>query len=205
MTTRHSARSPWTSRAYSDLTVDAFNHENFPGSDNRANCELAAKAADILARRYVPLAGGKPFAGTAQRPDETVLAGLKPCEFVTNPIYTPVIEDNPRTDTTDYGTSCTYQDDHGILRELISTGAGGLDGFPHQLQGGQVTARTFGADYPARQERTDRECILAIETGDGQVFAVDYTHPEPTDQACRIAGVQLASSIAGLLSTESDP
>lgn len=183
-------------RAYSGFAVDAFDHEDFAPSapDNRANCELATKAAEILVRRYVPLAGGTPFAGTAQRPDDAVLRELEPCEFVENPIYSPVIEDNPSSGTADFGTTCTYSDENGALRELIADGAG-LAEFPRQLRGGLVADRTFG-DYPARQEQNDESCVIAIETGEGQVLAVEYTDNGPTDESCQVAEVVLADAIA---------
>lgn len=184
-------------RAYAAFTVDGFDHKDFAPSaaDNRANCELATKAADILVRKYVPLAGGTPFAGTEQRPDDAALRELEPCEFVRNPIYTPVIEDDPKSGTADFGTTCTYEDENGALRELITDGTGGLDDFRRQLRNSQVTTLSFG-DYPARQEQNDEGCVLAIETGDGQVLAVDYTNNGPIDESCQIAGVALAASVS---------
>lgn len=184
-------------RAYAAFTVDAFDHRDFAPSapDNRANCELATKAAEILVKRYVPLAGGTPYEGTEQRPPDKKLRGLEPCEFVTNPISSPVIEDNPKTGDEDFGTTCTYADDNGTLRELITDGTGGLDDLPRQLDDGQASAITF-SDYPARLEQTDQACALAIETGDGQVLGVDYTNNGPTDEACQVVSVTLADAIA---------
>lgn len=184
-------------RAYSAFTVDAFDHADFAPSapDNRANCELATKAAEILVRRYVPLAGGTPFADTVQRPDDAVLRTLAPCEFVKNPIYSPVIEDNPRSGTADFGTTCTYEDSNGALRELVADGADGLAEFPRQRPGGLTTDRTFG-DYPAREEQDAEGCVIAIETDSGQVLAVDYASNGSADDTCQVAGVVLAAAIA---------
>jgi hypothetical protein len=161
----------------SAFTVYAYDHRDFAPSapDNQANCELATKAAEILVKRYVPLAGGTPYEGTEQRPPEEKLRGLEPCEFVTNPISSPVIEDNPKTADEDFGTICTYADDNGTLRELITGGTGGLDDLPRQLDDGHTTAITFG-DYPARLEHGADACAIAIETGDGQALGVDYTN-----------------------------
>lgn len=47
-------------RAYASFIVGAYDHRDFAPSapDNKANCELANGAAEILVKRYVPLAGG---------------------------------------------------------------------------------------------------------------------------------------------------
>ena len=110
--------------AYAAFTVDAFDHRDFAPSapDNSGNCELATKAAEILVKRYVPLAGGTPFDGTRQRPDDKDLRALAPCEFVRNPIYSPVTVDDPKSTEESFGTSCTYEDDNGTLRELMTNG-----------------------------------------------------------------------------------
>jgi hypothetical protein len=39
----------------------------------------------------------------------------------------------PETGRRDFGTSCTYADDNGTFRELLTDGTGGLDELPHQL------------------------------------------------------------------------
>ncbi len=187
-------------RAYAAFTVDAYDHRDFAPSapDNRANCELAKAAAEILVERYVPLAGGTPWAGTPQRPTTERLRAVEPCEFVINPIFSPVIEDNPKTREESWGTSCVYADDNGTLTELLTNGTGGLDDLPRQLADGQSTDGIFG-DYPARIEQAENACSIAIETDDGQALGVSYTHNSPTAEACPIAGVNLAEAIASQL------
>jgi hypothetical protein len=184
-------------RAYSDFAVDGFDHEDVAAdaTDNKENCELAKKAADILVRKYVPLAGGTPFPGTEQRADDEKLRELKPCEFVDDTNYTPVTDEDAETGTTDFGTTCTYADENGTVRELITDGDGGLADLPLQLEDSQATTTTFG-DYPARQEQSDEGCVLAIETGDGQVLAIGYTNDDPVDTACQIVSARLAVSIS---------
>lgn len=187
-------------RAYSDLTVDAFDHKDFAPSapDNRANCELATKAAEILVRKYVPEAGGTPYPDTKQKPDDETLRALAPCDFVRSPIYTPVIADDPEVEETDFGTACTYADGNGSLRELATDGKGGLDDLPNQLRDSQTTSITFG-ELPARKEYNDTGCLLAVETGDGRVLGVEYSQDDPVDDACQLASVVLAAAIVELL------
>lgn len=187
-------------RAYSSFIVDAYDHRDFAPSapDNSANCELAKKAAEILAKRYVPMAGGTPWKGTPQRPTEEQLRAVPPCEFVQNPIFSPVIEDNPKTRQESWGTSCVYADDNGTLTELLTDGTGGLDDLPRQFDGGIVTDGTFG-DYPARVEQAENSCSIAVETDDGQAAGVTYIHNSATEEACPISGVNLAEAISDQL------
>ena len=187
-------------RAYASFVVDAYDHRDFAPSapDNKANCELAKAAAEILVKRYVPLAGGTPWECTPQRPAAERLRAVEPCEFVANPIYSPVIVDDPKTREESWGTACVYADENGTLTELLTTGTGGLEDLPRQLDGGVLVDDTFG-DYPARVEQAENSCSIAVETDDGQAVGVSYRHNGPTDEACPIVEANLSDSLASQL------
>lgn len=184
-------------RSYSAFTVDAFNDEASASgeTDDSANCELATSAAEILVRKYVPLAGGKPFRGTKQRADDETVGTLGPCEFVQTAVYSPASDKDQTAGTADFGTTCTYTSQYGTLRELMTDGTGGLDDLPTQIPDGETTELTFG-DYPARQEKSDKACLIAFETDSGRVLGADYTNNEPATELCQVVRTVLASSIA---------
>lgn len=187
-------------RAMAALSVDGFNHRDNPGTDNKGTCEIATKAAEILVRKYVPLAGGTPFRLTAQRPDDERLTGLEPCGLVRNSIFTPVLDDDASTSETDLGSTCTYEDEYGTVRELIAEETHSLDDLPPLLEGSQQSTFSFGGEFPARQEWTDDGCAVAIETGDDTpVLAVTFVNPGPTRVACQTAQRKFGASITDLL------
>ena len=101
---------------------------------------------------------------------------VEPCEFVPNPIFSPMIEDNPKIREESWApraSTPTRRHAHRVAHHQHRSP--GRPALPCRVDGGQAIDGTFG-DYPARIEQAKNSCSIAVETDDGQVVGVSYSH-----------------------------
>jgi hypothetical protein len=194
-------------RAYASLKVDGYELSSDEAGDRQAHCELAMRVAEVIAKRYVPLAGGTPWPQTRQQPADDVLSRTEPCETVrfTDVNYGGISSgrDSGRQGSTVLGPTCQYQSDYASATVQIVTATTGLAQLPqHSGTRGQDTA--FGV-LPARIEQAADRCWLSVQFGNGQVLQLEFTPNRARDYpiTCMAAKVIMASAMATLIAEAS--
>jgi hypothetical protein len=190
-------------RSLSDLTVSAYNDTHSKGNF-RAHCRRAGQAAAIVAKTFVPLAGGHPWSGTPQQPSAASLQGVRACGLVDvgSVIFAHELEDeHPRSGRTARGTTCEYSsNDSGTVHVLLTTSRSGLAAVPATPHS-TVLPTKLGV-LPARTEQIDIACTVAAQLITGQVVQVTYTlapgltgYPDVTESTCLATRSVLSSAL----------
>jgi hypothetical protein len=196
-TTSDMCSSTLATRSIAVPSIDAYT-TNHSGDQNQ-HCDLAARAAEILARRYVPLAGGTPAAGTAQRQPTGALNGKPACDLArAASAFLHVKAEAGRSGMVALGSTCDYDDPSTLVSALLTQGTPRLAGVP-LVPGARVTNTRLGF-YPLRMEQEPAKCTLSLEFDDGHVFQL-ATGPKdgtPTSITClagRVALAEVADSL----------
>jgi hypothetical protein len=194
-------------RAYGALRVDGYELAGDEAGDREAHCELAKRVAEVIVKRYVPLAGGTPWPQTRQKPADDLLAKTAPCEAVrfTHMVFGGISSgpDSGRADHTALGPTCQYQSDYATATVQIVTATGGLAQLPKRAEA-RAKDSMFGA-LPARTEQTADACLLSVQFGNGQVLQLEFkpTHERDKRTACMSAQVILASAMSSHIASTS--
>ncbi len=190
-------------RAFASLKVDGYELAGDEAGDRDAHCELAKRIAEVIAKRYVPLAGGTPWPHTRQQPADDVLSRTAPCEAVrftdTNYVGISGGRDSGHAGSTALGPTCQYESDFASATVQIVTAKTGLAQLsPHSAT--SVEDTTFGV-LPARTEQASDRCWLSVQFGNGQVLQLEFTPHHDRDRAitCAAAKVIMASAMASLI------
>ena len=197
-------------RSLTGLGVDSYNSTPTHG-DFQAHCQRAMQVAGILAKTYVPLAGGHPYPKTPQQPTAAMLKGASACDVVDSGsiVYAnDMADDNPETGTTAQGTTCDYtsEQQYGRIQVLLTTGSGGLAALPAK-PGTQVSTTRLGVLHARTEQRADG-CTFSVQFENGQVAQLDYTVGEAlTDEryrqtSCISAQLAMAGSVMHLMSNQ---
>jgi hypothetical protein len=186
-------------RAYASLKVDGYELSSDEAGDREAHCEIAKRFAEVIAKLYVPLAGGTPWPQTNQKPADDLLAKTEPCEAIrfTDVFYSGISSgrDSGRADRTELGPTCQYQDGFATATVQIVTGTGGLAQLPKRA-GAQLKESSFGT-LPGRTEQTADACLLSVQFGNGQVLQLEFKPKNQRDYpaTCQLAQVVMASAM----------
>ncbi|WP_165401414.1 DUF3558 family protein [Herbihabitans rhizosphaerae] len=182
-------------RAFTSIAVDVYEPDNNRG-DRRQHCETAGKVIQVLARKFVPAAGGTPWRETVQAP--AALTETAPCKVVrsTDAAFATVYAKTGGEQRTDSGGTCTYHDSRGTVIGLVSTKTGGLADVPRQVPSGEVREGRFGS-LPARYEQSATRCFVTAALPSGQAMGAGFTADgeAPARNSCQLAQTVLAVSL----------
>lgn len=184
------------SRSIGVPSVDVF-RKNKQG-DRQQHCDLAQKAMEMIAKRYVPLAGGTPSSSARQGLPSSVLQAATACDLANaGTAYLGLDSGTGTKGTTPQGSTCTLTGGSTTATALLTTGAPGLDEVPI-VPGASVTTTKLGS-FPLRIEQEPAKCTLSLEYTGGQVFqlAVGPKDAKPTTITCQAGRVALASVLYG--------
>lgn len=171
------------------------------------SCQIAQKTAEVLAKAYVPLAGGAPYTKTLQRPRADVI-GDKPCQVVggSGALYAGVFDvaddtNGKQAQRESLAGTCVYEHNGNKASITLDKSGKKLADLPIQVQNSTVTDRQLGM-LPARQATTGNSCSIAVELAAGILMDITYTSGSE-DSACRQAEVMHAAAISTLVSLSS--
>ncbi|MEU3269611.1 hypothetical protein ABZ639_02130 [Saccharomonospora sp. NPDC006951] len=185
-------------RSLGSLAVDGYARDD--GGDRDAHCDMALSAAEALAARYVPLAGGTPHPDAPEGPPEDLLAQGTACDVIgTSPVYFGISSEGGRQETDDRGELCRFEEGGLSLDALVTAEPAGLAGLPAK-EGTTVTEASLGS-LPLRTEQTPDRCVVSAEFGNGQVLSVDLgsAEGEADPATCFVGRVVLAeTALTGL-------
>ncbi len=193
-------------RAYASIAVDAYDTTSDEAGNRDEHCELAKKVAEILLKKYVPLAGGTPWPSTVQEPVADTLKNADICEVVkfthTNFAGINAGREGAQKGESPLGPTCTHEVAYAKAVGMYTTGTGGLEAVPPK-QGAEVQAAKFGP-LKARYEQTAEACAVSAQLSNGQVVQVDFIgkKKESFDRTCVSAQLILAVSMLALVTRE---
>ncbi len=194
-------------RAYASIAVDAYDVDNDEAGVRAEHCELAKKVAEVVLKKFVPLAGGKPAPSTVQEPPADALKNADVCEVVkfTHANYAGVNagREGALKGESTLGPTCTHEVPYAKVVGMYTTGTGGLEAVPAK-QGADVRNGKFGT-LRARFEQTEETCALSVQLGNGQVVQVDFVgkKKEAMSRTCVSAQLVLSVSVLSLITGES--
>ncbi|WP_020421096.1 hypothetical protein [Amycolatopsis sp. ATCC 39116] len=186
--------------------VDAFARDN--NGNQQAMCALARQGMELLARRYVPLAGGTPARDAIQDLPPGALDATSACDLAAAAVYhlnVPYREEARQRGSTALGTTCTVEGQANTATFLLTTGTPGLAGVP-PVAGAKVTTSRFGTSYTLRLEQEPARCTASLEYTGGKVFQLT-TGPDrrPGNSACQAARVALGYVVRQQLADSTFP
>ncbi|HET6286284.1 MAG TPA: hypothetical protein VFG15_06000 [Amycolatopsis sp.] len=190
-------------RAYASIAVDAYDVDNDEGGVRAEHCELAKKVAEVVLKKFVPLAGGKPAPSTVQEPPAEALKNADICEVVkfTHANYAGVNagREGAQKGESPVGPTCTHEVPYAKAVGMYTTGTGGLEAVPPK-QGADVRDGKFGL-LKARYEQTEETCAVSVQLPNGQVVQVDFIgkKKEAMKRTCVSAQLILAVSMVALI------
>ncbi|WP_143021414.1 hypothetical protein [Prauserella marina] len=185
-------------RSLGSLAVDGYARDD--GGDRDAHCDMALSAAEALAARYVPLAGGTPHPDAPQGPPDDALAGGTACDVVgTSVVYFGISSEGGRQESDERGDLCRFEEGDLSLDALVTAESTGLAGLP-ATEGATVTETSLGP-LPLRTEQTPDRCVVSAEFGNGQVLSLDLgsTAGEAGPATCLAGRVVLAETALSAL------
>ncbi|WP_370944712.1 hypothetical protein AB5J62_37130 [Amycolatopsis sp. cg5] len=193
-------------RAYAALAVDGYDIGSEEAGNRAEHCEIAKKVAEVIAKKFVPLAGGTPWEGVVQEPPADALAKMPGgiCEIVkfthVNYAGISVPRGGGKEGVTPLGPSCAYESKYANAVGSYTTAGVGLAGVPEK-PGARVTPGKFGV-LPSRIEQTATSCTLSVELQSKQVLQTEFTPvaKDAKDKACESVKVTMAVSVASLIS-----
>lgn len=194
-------------RAYASIAVDAYDISGDEAGVRDEHCELAKKVAEVVLKKFVPLAGGKPWQSTVQEPPAGVLENADICEVVkfthTNFAGVNGGREGAQKGAGPLGPTCTHEVPYAKVVGMYTTGTGGLAAVPPK-QGADVRTGKFGT-LNARYEQTEETCAVSAQLSNGQVVQVDFIgkKKEAMDRTCVSAQLILAVSMLGLVTGDS--
>lgn len=181
------------------LTVVAYDADDDARGGHEPRCDVARRIGDAIARRYVPLAGGTPYAGTPTRPDADLLAAPA-CDIVHEHVANAanLRGADPRPGRSGDGTTCTYASEYATATATLTDAP--LDEKP-PLDGSRPPEEHAIIGMPARLASDGQRCGVAIELDAAVVLHIVYEYASDIGHrwACKQAEVMAADAIAGVL------
>lgn len=188
-------------RSVTAFHVSVWNEQGGDSGSRKQRCRAARTAAEALAKRFVPLAGGEPWAKLAQQPGPNAGEGEDPCYIVQGSaaVYGGLDPESGTAGTDPLGATCSYTSaGDQSMTVLVTDGPDqGLAELPPQLPGAEMSDRRLGT-LPARQEEAGEKCALSVEFVPGRVFTITY-EIGVLDASCRFAEVVAASAVSALI------
>ncbi|MFD6068477.1 DUF3558 domain-containing protein [Amycolatopsis lurida] len=194
-------------RAYASIAVDAYDVDNDEGGTRAEHCELAKKVAEVVLKKFVPLAGGTPAPSTVQEPPAEALKNADICEVVkfTHANYAGVNagREGAQKGEGPLGPTCTHEVPYAKAVGMYTNGTGGLEAVPPKA-GAEVRNGQFGT-LKARFEQTAEACALSVQLSNGQVVQVDFVgkKKEAMPRTCVSAQLILSVSMLALITGDS--
>jgi hypothetical protein len=182
------------------ISFSAWNPKDRNGGSAVKRCRVARGVAEVVVRRFVPLAGGTPWSRTPQRPGASAGEGKHACEIVgkTSAVYGGMDPENAIRGTDPLGTTCVYKDKSSTLAVLVAAGPDAtLSKVGPRLAGAAVSDRRLG-ELPARLEDGGTACALSVEFVPGRTFTVTY-QLGILGMACKYAEVVAADALSSLI------
>lgn len=187
-------------RSFYSWRLYVFRNNHVDTGDREKRCATARNVAATIAKKYVPLAGGKPWPGP-QRPIEAPLSGKSACDItgVNVALYGEISAD-PKPGSGALGSTCTFADRYSTATVLLTNGSDlGLRQVPPQVADARTYGRKLGT-LPAREESRGDSCALAVELVPGQLLHVTYHLPAERDgYACKYAEVMATVTVGSLI------
>lgn len=167
-------------------------------ADREARCAIATQAAELIARRLVPAAGGTGWSVTPQTPIPASVLGKSACEIVGDRVvtYVGVEKAKPTMERTADGDTCIYEQ-RGKRVVAFVTDSQGIAQTP-SVPNAKTAPRTLGI-MPARTEVTNTDCAIVVEFQTGRVLRVQYSDNVGDGRACKAAQALAAQAIHQLL------
>ncbi|QWF77718.1 hypothetical protein [Amycolatopsis sp. CA-230715] len=169
------------------------------GGDQKQHCELAKKAMEVVANKYVPLAGGTPASGTVQEVPANALQGKNACDLAkAGASYIGVESKSAQEGTDPLGSTCKLDGSDTTASAKLTTSTA-LDAVP-PVPGAKATNGKLGT-YPLRMEQEPAKCTLSLDLGGGKVFqlAMGPKDGQPVNITCQAGRVALANGLVNLL------
>ncbi|GAA1948271.1 hypothetical protein [Amycolatopsis minnesotensis] len=173
------------------------------GGDQKQHCELAKKAMEVVAKKYVPLAGGTPASGAVQEVPAKAFEGKTACDLAkAGAVYLGVESDSAKEGTDPLGSTCTL-DGATTTASAKLTKSTTLDGVP-PVPGAKATNSKLGS-YPLRMEQEPAKCTLSLDYGGGHVFQLSMGPKDgkPVNITCQAGRVAMAVGLVNQLMTAS--
>lgn len=173
------------------------------GTDPRLMCERVRKAATVLARTFVPLAGGTPWEQTRQQPQpgEMAATGADACLVTARDAPAEsVLAFEGRKGQDGAATTCTYTDGSGV-KVMVWLSTDVPDDWQTQvprLDEREITAATKLGTLPAYQQLTPsgETCAESVRYAEGEVLHVTYENRQRTPaELCRVAELIAGSAV----------
>lgn len=188
-------------RSLTTLHIAVGTLEAPTGTDPAPQCELGRRAAAAIARTYVPLAGGTPWARTPQQPTPHRPGQRNACDLVGTTVVFGFIEGvKGNLGTNGKATTCTY-----TRRDIRADAWHSLD-LPSpwhsavpSLADKELTADIKLGVMPARLQVSldGKTCAETAEYAVGQALRIAYTNPQfKSEILCRIAE-QILGNVIG--------
>jgi hypothetical protein len=162
-------------RSMSGLKVLHWNEKSRPLKTEQS-CAKAKQVVEVIARRMVPLAGGKVWPATPQKPDPSLVSD-KACEVVDDIVTTyagvEVGDENHHEGTSELGATCGAERKGRRATALLTPGPDqGLAQVP-AASGARENPTTIGP-LPAREEVLATSCAVAVEVVPGRLLRIEY-------------------------------
>ncbi|WP_410655317.1 hypothetical protein [Amycolatopsis sp. lyj-112] len=190
-------------RAYASIAVDAYDVGSDEAGNRDEHCALAKKVAEVVVKKFVPLAGGTPAASTVQEPAADALKAADVCEVVkfTHANYAGINSGRAgaQKGESPLGPTCTHEVAYAKAVGMYTTGTGGLEAVPPK-PGADVRTGKFGT-LEARFEQTEETCAVSVRLTNGQVVQVDFIgkKKEAMTRTCVSAQLIMSASMLGLI------
>ncbi|WP_414939780.1 hypothetical protein [Amycolatopsis sp. cmx-11-51] len=190
-------------RAYASIAVDAYDVDSDEAGVRAEHCELAKKVAEVVLKKFVPLAGGTPPPSTVQEPPTEALENADVCEVVkfTHANYAGVNagREGAQKGESPLGPTCAHDVAYAKAVGMYTTGTGGLEAVPPKA-GADVRNGEFGT-LKARFEQTEETCAVSVQLTNGQVVQVDFVgkKKEAMKRTCVSAQLIMAAVVLDLI------
>jgi hypothetical protein len=170
------------------------------GTDPEPMCRRVRGAATVLAKTFVPLAGGTPWRNTPQQPKSTAITDADACAVTANQATAEIVlatEGHKGTDGE--ATTCIYSNGRRKVTVWLATD---MPAEWHakvpRLDVEELTENTTLGTLPAYRQVTPsgNKCAEAVQVSEGQVLHVVYENRRlKTEELCRVAELIAGSSV----------
>lgn len=196
-----SCQAEVNTRSMSGLNVLHWNEKKQP-LDKEQSCAKAKQVAEVIARRMVPLAGGKVWLATPQKPDPS-LVGDRACvvvdDLVTLAAGIEIGDENHEEGTSDLGTTCSAKRKDKLATALLTPGPDrGLAQVLPAPGTREEKAMKIGP-LPARKEVLARSCAVAVEFVPGRLLRIEYSHDTDATGGCLAAREMVMAAVENLI------
>lgn len=159
-------------------------------------CDVAATAANLVARAVIPAAGGTPWPDTPQQPALVALVGRGPCELLAAGVSALGDLNSGQIVVTrdDSAHGCELAVDGGHVQAWLTP----VDDAGRRPEVDGATDRRLGP-LSAWEKDTATSCTITTEVIPGQLLAVSYQDSGPATARCAVGELITATAVQTIL------